>query len=103
MKKVKLNLGSGPTGINGWINYDSGVLPMLSKVPAIRHLICSFGLLPKNYDVVWPEIQLVDIRNKFPLEDSSVDYIFCSQVLEHFDKYEADNIFLISGTLILIK
>lgn len=89
MGKIKLNLGSGPSGINGWLNYDSGVLPLLSKLPSLRHLICLVGFLPKSYHVSWPEIQLVDIRNKFPLEDYSVDYIYCSQVLEHFEKYEA--------------
>ena len=47
------------------------------------------GLLPKNYDVAWPKIELLDIRKKFPLNNDSVDYIYCSQVLEHFEKYEA--------------
>lgn len=92
MKKIKLNLGSGPSGINGWLNYDSGILPTLSKFPSIRHIICSLGLLPKSYDVDWPETQLVDIRNRFPLDDNSVDNIYCSQVLEHFELYQAQQI-----------
>lgn len=90
MKKlIKVNLGCGPVGIKGWINYDSGVLPLLSKYPKTRHLICTLGLLPKNYDVAWSKIELLDIRNTFPLDESSVDYIYCSQVLEHFERYEA--------------
>jgi predicted SAM-dependent methyltransferase len=89
MAKIKLNLGSGPSGINGWLNYDTGVLPWLSKRPRLRHLICALGLLPESYDVDWPAIQLVDIRHRFPLEDNSVDNIYCSQVIEHFEKYEA--------------
>lgn len=92
MTKIKLNLGSGPSGINGWLNYDSGVLPWLSKRPQLRHLICALGLLPKNYDVAWPETQLVDIRRSFSLDDNSVDFIYCSQVIEHFERYEALNI-----------
>lgn len=110
MKKgIKVNLGCGPVGIDGWINYDSGVLPLLSKFPGLRKLICSLGLLPKNYDVSWPEIELHDIRKKFPLDDDSVDYIYCSQVLEHFEKYEAQKILkeslrvLKSGGLIRIS
>lgn len=84
-----MNLGSGPAGINGWINYDSGVLPVLSKFPNIRKILCTLGLLPKGYDVAWPKILLLDIRKKLPLDNDSVDYIYCSQVLEHFEKYEA--------------
>lgn len=89
MAKIKLNLGSGPSGIGGWLNYDTGVLPWLSKRPGLRHLICFLGLLPNSYDVDWPEIQLVDIRHKFPLADNSVDFVYCSQVIEHFERYEA--------------
>lgn len=89
MNKIKLNLGSGPAGIDGWINYDSGILPLLSKFPMLRHFICNLGLLPKHYDVKWPKINLVDIRKSFPLEDNSVDYIYCSQVLEHFERHNA--------------
>lgn len=92
MTKIKLNLGSGPSGIDGWLNYDTGVLPLLSKQPKLRHLLCVFGLLPKNYDVNWPEIELVDIRRRFPLPDNSVDFIYCSQVIEHFERYEALNV-----------
>ncbi len=91
-KTIKVNLGSGPAGINGWINYDSGILPALSRYPKLRHIICSLGLLPKNYDVVWPKIELLDIRKRFPLESNTVDYIYCSQVLEHFERYEAEEI-----------
>jgi predicted SAM-dependent methyltransferase len=91
-KTKKLNLGCGPSGINGWTNYDYGVLPLLSKFPQVRHLICNLGLLPKNYDVTWPEIELVDIKNKFPANDNSIDYIYCSQVLEHFNEYESKDI-----------
>lgn len=92
MTKIKLNLGSGPSGIEGWLNYDTGVLPLLSKQPKLRHLLCVFGLLPQSYDVNWPEIELVDIRGRFPLADNSVDFIYCSQVIEHFERYEASKI-----------
>jgi len=92
MTKIKLNLGSGPSGINGWLNYDSGVLPWLSRHSQLRRLVCFLGLLPKSYDVIWPETQLVDIRNRFPLDDNSTDNIYCSQVLEHFELYQAQEI-----------
>lgn len=85
---IKVNLGSGPTGINGWSNYDWGVLPLLSKIYWIRDGLVKLGLLDKSYMAKWPEIELVDIRKGIPQEDDSVNYIYCSHVLEHFEKSE---------------
>lgn len=88
-KVVKVNLGSGPSGIDGWINYDWGVLPLLSRFVKIRSLLIKFGFLSAWYDVSWPKIKLVDIRKKIPLKNNSVDYIYCSHVLEHFERWQA--------------
>jgi SAM-dependent methyltransferase len=86
---IKLNLGCGPSGIKGWINYDWGILPFISKYPYLRQLLIRIKILSKNYAVSWPVVKLVDIRKRFPLESESVNYIYCSQVLEHFEKYTA--------------
>lgn len=86
---VKLNLGCGPTGIDGWLNYDWGVLPLLSKLPWLRRGLVQLGVLPASYDVPWSAIQLVDIRKRFPLADATVQFIYCSQVLEHLERWEA--------------
>jgi len=89
---IKLNLGSGPSGIGGWLNYDWGVLPILSKLPLIRKIFVIFGFIDNNYDISWPKIRLVNILYKLPLGSESVNYIYCSHVLEHFEKYQAINI-----------
>ncbi len=86
---IKLNLGCGPTGIKGWTNYDWGILPFLSKMPLLRKIVIKLGILPSTYDIAWQEIKLVDIRKKFPLQNNSVQYIYCSHVLEHFEQWEA--------------
>ena len=86
---IKLNLGCGPSGLDGWLNYDWGALPLLSKLPFLRRLLIKFRLLPAGYDVAWPKIQLVDIRKRLPLADGNVDFIYCSQVLEHMERWEA--------------
>lgn len=84
----KLNLGSGPNSAKGWINYDWGLLPLLGKFK-INSLLIKLGVLDKSYDWKWPKISLVNIKNELPDENESVDYIYCSHVLEHFERNEA--------------
>ncbi|HPJ17001.1 MAG TPA: methyltransferase domain-containing protein [Candidatus Woesebacteria bacterium] len=84
---VKINLGCGPSGIDGWENYDWGLMPFLGKY-RINILLSKIGVLEKDYGFPWPKIKLVDIRKKIGKKDSSVDYIYCSHVLEHFEKSE---------------
>lgn len=89
---VKVNLASGPASTNNWINFDSGILPLLSKFPTIRRFLVSINLLPKFYNEDWPRIRLVDIRKKLPLPDNSVDFAYCSQALEHFEFWQVEEI-----------
>ena len=91
-KPVRVNLGCGPSGVEGWINFDWGILPLMSKFQPILKLLVSGGWLTKNYLVKWPKFRLVDIRKGLPLDDKSVDYIYCSHVLEHFEKWETEKI-----------
>lgn len=85
---IKINLGSGPVSAKGWKNYDWGLLPLLGKY-RLTSICIKLGILPKTYDWQWPKIDLVDIREGLPDDDNSVDYIYCSHVLEHFEKDEA--------------
>lgn len=91
-KTVKINLGSGPSGVDGWINYDWGWLPILSKIPWFRRWLVKFKLLDVSYEITWPKIQLVDIRKELPLSDNSIEYIYCSNVLEHLEKYQTERL-----------
>jgi predicted SAM-dependent methyltransferase len=96
---TKINLGSGPKSANGWINFDFGLLPLLGKINLTK-LLATFGFLDAIYVVKWPKIKYRDIRKKFPYKNDSVDYIYCSHVLEHFEKYEAKNILLESRRIL---
>ena len=87
---ILINLGSGPNGIDGWVNYDWGVLPLLGKFPLLRNLMIKIKLLPSNYAISWPKIRLHDLRKRLPMNDNSVDFIYCSHVMEHFEKYETE-------------
>jgi len=91
-KIVKVNLASGPASTNSWINFDSGLLPLLSKFPALRRLLLRLGLLSEFYNEDWPKIRLVDISRELPLSDNSVDFVYCSQALEHFEYWQTENI-----------
>ena len=86
---LKLNLGCGWSGINGWINYDWGILPLLSRLKLLRRMLIKYGLLDKVYDQDWPNLRLVNIRRRLPLKDNSVKFIYCSHVLEHFERWQA--------------
>ena len=87
MSIIKVNLGCGPSGINGWVNFDWGALPLLNKT-GLTPLLVSLGILGKNYLINWPKFKLWDIRRKLPMTSSSVDYVYCSHVLEHFERCE---------------
>ncbi|MFA5025940.1 MAG: methyltransferase domain-containing protein [Candidatus Shapirobacteria bacterium] len=88
---IKINLGSGPASAKGWINYDWGLLPFMGKFH-LTSLLVKLKLLGKDYDWKWPDITLVDIREELPDNDNTVDYIYCSHVLEHFEKNVAIDI-----------
>jgi predicted SAM-dependent methyltransferase len=78
-RPLKVNLGCGPSRIEGWVTW-------------FRKLLIELNLLAKNYETKWPPLALVDIRRKLPLRDQSVDFIYCSHVLEHFEKWQSESI-----------
>lgn len=92
-KIIKINLGCGPDGINGWRNYDWGLLPLLNKLGVMKYMV-KLGLIDKNYLVKWPKFELCDIRKGLLEADESVDFVYCSHVLEHFERLRAKDILI---------
>lgn len=91
---VKVNIGSGPHGKPDWVNLDWGVLPLLSKVPWLRHFLVNVHLLPKNYNKPWPSRpRLYDCRKKLPFADGTVDFIYSSHFIEHLPRYQVIKLF----------
>jgi len=86
---TKINLGCGPGGVDGWTNYDWGLLPLVNKFPLILKIFVKLGWIDSSYIIKWPNFELFDIRNNFAEKDKSVDFVYCSQVLEHFERWEA--------------
>jgi predicted SAM-dependent methyltransferase len=83
---VKVNVGCGPRVISDWINFDSSPHLILSKYRFIKRILYTFGLIPKHvYETYWPYqlIKRTDLRKGLPLENETVDFIYCSHFLEH--------------------
>lgn len=89
--KVKVNLGCGIHVIEGggWVNCDNSILAKLRKSPLwfVAVWMIDRGILPEIYRN-YPLVKIVDIRKKLPFNDNSVDYIYCSQVVEHLYLYD---------------
>ncbi len=80
---ILLNIGCGPNGLDPWLNFDWGVRPLLSKFPGIRRWLIRLGVLPPGYDLPWAPLKLAD---------GTAKYIYCSHVIEHFERWEARHI-----------
>ncbi|MCG2737892.1 MAG: methyltransferase domain-containing protein [Candidatus Methanoperedenaceae archaeon] len=93
MKKV--NLGSGTTCLEDWINIESSFNAKLAKYPRLRYLLFKIGILPKKYyEIPWSEhihkIMIHDVRKKLPFNDDSIDFIYSSHLIEHLRKDECE-------------
>jgi len=86
-----INLGSGPDGIARWENYDWGVLPLVGKIGLVNMLV-KWGIIDKRYKRNWPDIKMADVRKELPIESGVVDWVYCSHVIEHLEKYEAESL-----------
>jgi len=79
-KYIKLNLGCGSKVVEGWVNVDYSLGARISKIPFFRILNRKFNFFNLDWD---DQIFIHNLTMKFPWEDSSVDVIYCSNMLEH--------------------
>jgi predicted SAM-dependent methyltransferase len=92
---TKINLGCGPVGKEDWINIDWGILAILHKYPRIEKMFFKLNLFPRGYNVRWPKnLKLHNCKKKLPFDPNSADYIYASHFLEHFKKFEAEEIII---------
>ena len=76
---VKLNLGCGQQIIDNWVNVDYFIGARLAK----------FKIFNFFFNISWDKrIFIHDLTKKFPWKDNSVDVIYTSHTLEHFDREE---------------
>jgi SAM-dependent methyltransferase len=73
---LKLNIGCGTSGIDGWVNIDNSPSILLSRLPLGKRIF-------RTPD--WPRgVRRADVRKRIPFPDSSVSYIYSSHTFEHF-------------------
>src|SRR5258706_701623 len=74
--ELKLNIGCGTSGIEGWVNIDNSPSILLSRLPFGRRIF-------RTPD--WPrDVRRADVRKRIPFFDASVLYIYSSHTFEHF-------------------
>lgn len=76
--KLYVQFGAGKEAIPGWVNFDSPPTLIVQKIPVIGFLLRS-----KLNCIFDDEIRYGDILRGLPIQDESVDGLFCSHVLEH--------------------
>ena len=88
---VRLNLGSGPHTVRGWVNVDKSWSPQVQRRPRVRRLLERLQIIgPDQVAEGWQaEIVRVDVTKCFPWPDGSVAAIYSSHFLEHLARSEA--------------
>ena len=86
---LRLNLGSGPTAVRGWLNVDRSPGILVSRLPApIQKGLRASGLIPREQaSVAWPpDVRRLDVTKGLPFDDCSVEAIYSSHMLEHLTR-----------------
>ncbi|MGA7648773.1 MAG: methyltransferase domain-containing protein, partial [Terriglobales bacterium] len=79
--ELKLNIGCGTSGIEGWVNIDNSPSILLSRLPFGKKIF-------RTPD--WPrDVLRVDVRKRIPYPDASVACIYSSHTFEHFSYEES--------------
>jgi predicted SAM-dependent methyltransferase len=81
---IKINIGCGVSGLEGWQNLDNSLTIILSRIPLVNRLL----KVPS-----WPrDVRRYDVRKSLPFETATAQYIYSSHTFEHFTHAESLNV-----------
>jgi SAM-dependent methyltransferase len=81
---IRLNLGCGLTAPLGWVNIDRSPSLTLDRMPGVKFMLGTIGVLRPEHLVSWPRnIKRMDVTKPLPYRDGSVGAIYSSHMLEH--------------------
>lgn len=88
---MRVNIGCGQSPTDGWLNLDNSVSIRLAQHPFALAFLKRFGLISasqaKNaaFHAANPGVRYADASRLIPLPDGSVEVVYSSHMLEHFD------------------
>jgi SAM-dependent methyltransferase len=83
-RPLLVNLGSGPTGPESWVNMDRSPTMILRHAPLVARAIRKTGLIGDHHLVPWePHIVRQDLTKPLPFADGTVDAVYSSHFFEH--------------------
>lgn len=92
-RALMINLGSGPTGPETWVNLDRSPTMLLRHVPWVARALRRIGLIGDHHLVPWDaHIVRQDLTKPLPFDDGTVDAVYSSHFLEHIYLNEAEAI-----------
>lgn len=93
---LRVNIGCGPNPIPGWLNFDNSLSVRLAAYPVVVPLLDRLGLLEEGQKrmirasqetpILW-----TDAARSIPLPAGSVEILYCSHMIEHLDREQAQS------------
>jgi SAM-dependent methyltransferase len=92
---LQVNVGCGQNPTKGWMNFDNSLSLRVAKIPFFADFLLKlkFIKMPQYQFIEFAKennIKHGDAIKGLPLQDTSVDALYSSHMLEHLDRSEAD-------------
>lgn len=98
---MKLNLGSGPVFVPGFINLDNSPNLYLRRLSWLKKLLFNLGILNAQHLINWDTRIVHKNILKLNYPQNSIDFIYSSHFLEHIFFYQSEQ--LLKNCLKILK